>query len=276
MSFHVHRLDHINVLTADLDASIALWRDLTGFEPLPTVTTEHLGLRNADFVLPDGNIVGLMTPIANTEMGNVIQAFIDKRGEGLYIIALAVDDPEAVASELAGDEIRTVPVDGMAFVHPKSANGVSVEFIDKDRNIRPLSNPAGDINTHRALRVDHVSLAVDDLDEAMARWGKILGGVEVRPAGHAPEAYRGALARLSNCGIGLAEPAVRDASNVVFRAMRHGEGFLSLALEMDDVQACADALNAQGWQVNVAAPGLAYVSARSTRGVMVELTEPGR
>lgn len=273
MSFTVHKLDHINILTADLDASIALWRDLTGFEPLPTQTHEHLGLRNSDFVLPDGNIVGLMTPIANTEMGNVIQAFIDKKGEGLYIIALAVDDPEAVAVELAAKEIRTVPLDGMAFVHPKSANGVSVEFLDKHRNIRPLSEPAADITTHRALRVDHVSLAVNDIEDAMDRWGKILGGVPVAPAGHSPETYRGALGTLPNCGIGLAEPVVRDESNVVFRAMKHGEGFLSLALEMDNVQACADALNAKGWQVNVAAAGLAYVSAKSTRGVMVELTE---
>ena len=273
MSFTVHKLDHINILTADLDASIALWRDLTGFEPLPTQTHEHLGLRNSDFVLPDGNIVGLMTPIPNTEMGDVIQAFIDKKGEGLYIIALAVDDPEAVAQELAAKEIRTVPLDGMAFVHPKSSNGVSVEFLDKDRNVRPLSKPAVDITTHRALRVDHVSLAVNDIEDAKDRWGKILGGVKVESAGHSPETYRGALAMLPNCGIGLAEPAVRDASNVVFRAMKRGEGFLSLALEMDNVQACADALNAKGWQVGVAGPGLAYVSAKSTRGVMVELTE---
>jgi catechol 2,3-dioxygenase-like lactoylglutathione lyase family enzyme len=274
MSFTVHKIDHVNAVVIDLEASVALWRSLTGLEPHPTATHETLGLRNADFVFADGNQFGLMTPLDN-EMGKVIQGFIDRRGEGLYIISLAVHDPDAVSEDLTAQGIRMVPLEGMGFVHPKSANGVSVEFIKPGISDKPPSPSANDVTTHRVVGLHHISLAVDDLADTTQRWEKILGGVKVEPAGHAPELYRGALAMLSNGGIGFAEPAIRDESNIVFRAMRNGEGFLSVALEVDDVEACASALNAKGWQVNVSGPGTAYVSAKNTSGVMVELMKAG-
>lgn len=273
MSFRVQKIDHINVVTSDLDAGIALWRDLTGLEPHAAEDHDSLGYRSADFILPDGNNLSLMTPLDN-DMGKVIQGFIDKRGEGLYIISLAVDDPDAVAEDLTKQDLRMIPLQGMAFVHPKSSNGVSVEYIKPGVTAKQASTPASGGGTHEVVSLNHVGVVVNDLADASQRWEKMLGGVKVEPTGDHPDmGYRGAFAHLSNGGVDLIEPLVRDESNIQYRALQKGEGFFLLALDVDNVQACAEALNAKGWRVNVTGPGIAFVSAKSTRGVLLELIE---
>ena len=65
-----------------------------------------------------------------------IQRFIDSKGEGIHHIAFAVDDVNAELKRLkdAGfDAIHDKPKPGadnkvIAFLHPKSTNGVLTEF----------------------------------------------------------------------------------------------------------------------------------------------------
>ncbi len=270
----VKKVDHINVVTTDLDASIELWGALTGFQAHPAADHASLGYRSADIVLPDGNNLSLMTPLDN-DMGAVIKRFIETKSQGLYIISLAVDSPEAVADDLAKQDLRMIPLQGMAFVHPKSSNGVSVEYIRPGVTDAPKSSPAPNAGSFRAVGVNHIGIAVNDLADATTRWGKILGGITPQSTGDHPDlGYKGAFAKLPNGGIDLIEPLVKDESNNTQRMINQkGEGMILLALDMENVSACATELNAKGWRVNDFGGGVAFVSPKNTRGVMLELIE---
>jgi methylmalonyl-CoA/ethylmalonyl-CoA epimerase len=65
-----------------------------------------------------------------------VAKFIEKRGEGVMIVSLNVDDTRAAMSEL---QEKGYPLIGgvrqfreceFAFVHPKAVNGVLLEVID--------------------------------------------------------------------------------------------------------------------------------------------------
>ena len=71
-----------------------------------------------------------------TKEESPIAKFIEKRGEGIHHIAFAVDDIEAELKRLKEEGFRLLnekPKKGadnklIAFVHPKSTNGVLVEL----------------------------------------------------------------------------------------------------------------------------------------------------
>ena len=79
--------------------------------------------------------------MAATREDSPIAKFIEKRGEGMHHIAFAVDDIEAEIARLQEEGFRLLnetPVPGadnkiIAFLHPKSSNGVLVELC-QDRN----------------------------------------------------------------------------------------------------------------------------------------------
>ena len=65
-----------------------------------------------------------------------VAKFIEKKGEGVMIIGLNVDNTEEAMNELKGKSYKFIgglrPFRGckFAFVHPKDANGVLLELID--------------------------------------------------------------------------------------------------------------------------------------------------
>ena len=69
--------------------------------------------------------------------GGVIAKFLDSRGEGIHHICIEVDDIVAVMKDLSDKGFRLIdkePRQGIegkvAFVHPKSMNGVLVELVE--------------------------------------------------------------------------------------------------------------------------------------------------
>ncbi|MBN1486821.1 MAG: methylmalonyl-CoA epimerase [Anaerolineae bacterium] len=128
---HIH---HIAIAVKDLDESLAFYRDALGIT---------VGERKE--VLAEGVEIAFL-PMGETELEllrpldpeNSIGRFLEKRGEGIHHICVAVEDIEAAVAKLeaAGArmaaEIRSHP-DGTryAFVHPKSSHGVLMELYQK-------------------------------------------------------------------------------------------------------------------------------------------------
>jgi methylmalonyl-CoA/ethylmalonyl-CoA epimerase len=125
-------LDHVAILVSDLDAAIALFRDVYGLvlsevEEVPSekvkVAIFGHGAGRIELVSP----VGPDSPMAKA---------IEKRGEGLHHICLEVPD---IASAMAALKARGAPLlddkprpgaggAQVAFVHPKGSRGVLVEL----------------------------------------------------------------------------------------------------------------------------------------------------
>lgn len=129
----VRNLDHVAVVVTDLDAGVRTWQENFGLSPERTGEVPALGIRQA--ILPLGSaFVELISPL--TDEGPVA-TFLKDRGEGLYLVSLAVADLDATISVLRGRGLRVGdPAGGsggarLAFISPRSTHGVTVQLIER-------------------------------------------------------------------------------------------------------------------------------------------------
>jgi methylmalonyl-CoA/ethylmalonyl-CoA epimerase len=128
----IKRIDHIAILTDDLDASLAFWRDTLGLKLTHVTDVPDEGSIVA-FLPTGGSEIELVKP-TTTDSG--LARYLEKRGPGMHHVCLEVDDlAEIIARlkekglQLINEEPRTSS-DGRkyAFIHPKSTHGVLVEL----------------------------------------------------------------------------------------------------------------------------------------------------
>jgi methylmalonyl-CoA/ethylmalonyl-CoA epimerase len=125
-------IDHIGIAVADLDASLAFFRDALGLELDAPEDVPSQRVR-AHFLQAGEAAIELVEPTADD---SPIAKFVAKRGPGLHHVALRVDDLVAALAELKARGVRLIdetPRPGahhslVAFVHPASTHGVLVEL----------------------------------------------------------------------------------------------------------------------------------------------------
>jgi methylmalonyl-CoA epimerase len=128
--------------------------------------------------------------------------------------------------------------------------------------------------------IDHVAIAVRDLDKALALWRDRFGftfqGIEELP----DQKVRVAVLTLGPFRVELVTPAADDSPLSGFLE-RRGEGLHHLALATADIDAALDALDAAGLPLidRHARDGaderrIAFLHPKGTGGVLVELTQP--
>jgi len=131
------KLEHIGIAVKDLEQSNRLFAALFNQEPYKTEAVASEGVRTSFFQTGESKIELLEA----TNPESAIAKFIEKKGEGIHHLAFEVNDIEAEIARLkeAGYElIHAVPKDGadnkrIAFLHPKSTNGVLVELCQEKR-----------------------------------------------------------------------------------------------------------------------------------------------
>lgn len=127
------RIDHIGVAVEEIDASLALYRDLF---KLDVAHREVVSEQGVEAVLIDvgENHVELLAPLgADTPVGK----FLAKKGPGLHHVAYQVSDIDSTLAALkqAGTElIDERPRAGIrdsrvAFLHPRATGGVLTEIV---------------------------------------------------------------------------------------------------------------------------------------------------
>jgi len=130
-------ISHIGIAVLDLEESITKYTLLTGDQnPFITEVPDQkvkVAIFSADIENLPGGRIELLAP---TSSESPIAKFLDKRGEGLHHICIYVENIEKKLSELKSsgakliDEIPRIGAEGnrIAFVHPKSSNGVLIEL----------------------------------------------------------------------------------------------------------------------------------------------------
>lgn len=132
-----NKLDHLSIAVRNLDEARKIWEPILGkSEPDDAYIDESEKIRVARYWLGE---VGFELMESTTPDGDVAK-FIDKRGEGVMLISLNVDDTRDSMDEL---KEKGYPFIGgarqfrdceFAFIHPKKMNGVLLEIIDdKDK-----------------------------------------------------------------------------------------------------------------------------------------------
>ena len=128
------QIDHIAIAVAELDAALETFKTLYGLEPDRTERIDSDKVTEA--MLPIGDThLQLLEP---TDADSTVAKYIERRGEGLHHIAIRVDDIEATLAHLKANGARlldeTPRIGGggrrVAFVHPKTTNGVLIELVE--------------------------------------------------------------------------------------------------------------------------------------------------
>ncbi len=133
-------------------------------------------------------------------------------------------------------------------------------------------------------KMDHVGIAVPDIDEAIELYGALLGleceHQEVNEAQGVREAMLSAGPDDSGARLQLLAPLSPDSAIARF-IDRSGPGLQQLAFTVDDVEAECARLRAQGVRVlfDQARPGTAgsminFVHPKDAGGVLIELVQP--
>jgi methylmalonyl-CoA epimerase len=127
----VGRIHHIGVLVRSIAESLPLYTDLLGLQADTPVEWPELQVR-AVFVHAGDDQLELLEP---TSPDSPLGAVLAKRGEGLLHICLEVDDVEETLRRLAARGVKLVDthpwqsaIGQVAFLHPRSFHGVSVEL----------------------------------------------------------------------------------------------------------------------------------------------------
>ena len=134
MSFRVKNLDHVVATVSDVEAAAEVYQKNFSIAATERREEPQFGLRNA--ILPIGQaFIELVEPLGGS--GPIAQA-LAQRGEGLYLIALEVDDLDAAVADLRAKGYRVAdpvpgsdPANRLAFVSPRSAHGVLIQLIQR-------------------------------------------------------------------------------------------------------------------------------------------------
>ncbi len=126
------RIDHIGIAVRDLADSNELFRKLLGSAPYKTELVESEHVTTSFFQIGESKIELLEA----SDPESPIARFIEKRGEGMHHIAFEVQDIRAEIARLEAEgfiPLNREPKPGadnklVAFLHPKSSNGVLVEL----------------------------------------------------------------------------------------------------------------------------------------------------
>ena len=131
------KIEHIGIAVKDLDVSNKVFASLFGQEhyKIETVESEHV---KTSFFKSGPNKIELLQA---TDGNSPIAKFIEKRGEGIHHIAFAVEDIKKEMKRLTKEGfefINKTPKKGadnklIAFLHPKSTNGVLIELCQEIR-----------------------------------------------------------------------------------------------------------------------------------------------
>lgn len=128
-----NKLDHLSIAVRNLDEARKIWEPILGkSEPDDAYIDESENIRVARYWLGE---IGFELMESTTPDGDVAK-FIEKRGEGIMLISLNVDNTRDAMDELSK---QNYPFIGgarqfrdceFAFIHPGKMNGVLLELID--------------------------------------------------------------------------------------------------------------------------------------------------
>jgi len=132
----VKKVDHIGIAVSNLEEALKFYEGILGMKLQGTEIVEEQKVKVAFLPIGDTEIELL----ESTDKEGPIAKFIEKKGEGIQHIAYRVDDIEKELEELKQKGIRLIdekPRYGaggakIAFLHPKSTNGVLVELCQRD------------------------------------------------------------------------------------------------------------------------------------------------
>ncbi|GIW40264.1 MAG: hypothetical protein KatS3mg076_0841 [Candidatus Binatia bacterium] len=278
------RVDHVSIAVPDLEEALGFFR-----RHFPVVMrTEKRPGYTPDFFWCDfyvGNFVfELIEPRGS---GSFVERFLARRGPGLHHWSLEVErlDPYLESLEREGlrivDRFEAGPEIRTAFLSPRSAFGVLVQFWQVPKPALPERPEIAEFRLRSGetvrMRVDHVSLAVRDIERALGFFSRYFP-FRLRREPHLSwdRTFSIASFYVNGYKVELVSPLPGRRSFLDRFLERRGEGFHHVSIDIDRLDPYVAELEAAGVRVvdRAELPGgvkTAFLSPRSAFGVLVQL-----
>lgn len=141
--------------------------------------------------------------ISPSRPDSFVNRFLAERGPGLHHITVEVDDINEAAAEM--ERLGMKPFGGivddgqwyLTYIHPKDSGGILWQLFVSHRPARDLDRSAGG-GAVNLQRVDHVSMAVTDLERQIEWQQRVFGGEVEGRWSNEGLGYHGAIMTLPN------------------------------------------------------------------------------
>lgn len=128
------KIEHIGIAVRSITERLSVWKDILGLELLYIKEVSDQKVKVA-VLNCDGTQIELLEAQDNQ---SPIASFLEKRGEGIHHLCIAVDDIEGLLKQMKEQNVRLIdekPRIGasgkkIAFVHPKDMGGVLIELTE--------------------------------------------------------------------------------------------------------------------------------------------------
>jgi methylmalonyl-CoA/ethylmalonyl-CoA epimerase len=130
---NVTAFDHLAVVVSDVEPAARAYEDNFGFHAAAPVDRTDLGIRIAPVAVGEA-FIGVIAPL---EPNGPHARFLERRGEGLYLLSLGVErlataiDWLRSRSVQIGDPVAAGEASSFAIISPRSANGVLVQLVER-------------------------------------------------------------------------------------------------------------------------------------------------
>jgi methylmalonyl-CoA/ethylmalonyl-CoA epimerase len=128
------------------------------------------------------------------------------------------------------------------------------------------------------MRIDHVAIAVNNLDEAVKNYQKVLNADKVEVEVVENEKVRVAMINLEDSRIELMEPT-EESSTISKYIKDHGEGIHHIAITADNIEQDLSRASARGMKIlgrlrkGSYGRKITFIHPKSLNGVLLELCE---
>jgi 4-hydroxyphenylpyruvate dioxygenase-like putative hemolysin len=122
--------NYIVIAVNDRDAAAADWERYLGVKGKKFMDMPELGMRRMQFDVGNGDLwISLVEPLGENSYQ---RKFLENNPEGVYMIAVKVDDPRATARDMqqrGATIIGDIDNDSQLFVHPKTTHGLLLGLV---------------------------------------------------------------------------------------------------------------------------------------------------
>jgi methylmalonyl-CoA/ethylmalonyl-CoA epimerase len=133
---NLSHIEHIGIAVNSLEEAIPFWEEKLGLKCYKIEEVKEQKVKTAFFQIGQSKIELL----ESTDPDGPIGKFIEKKGEGIHHLAIAIKDIQQNLTELDEKDVLLIdktPRKGaegldIAFVHPKSTHGVLLELCENN------------------------------------------------------------------------------------------------------------------------------------------------
>ena len=120
----------LSVVVKDLDEATERFTKLFGLRVHKRGESKEFGFKNA--ILPTG--IGHIELLQPTDPTKAVGRFLEKHGEGVYLVGFECQDIPGAVTKLRSDGVRVDnPKADIAWVHPRHTHGLFVELRHREK-----------------------------------------------------------------------------------------------------------------------------------------------